>query len=232
MKNYTLNPHVAEVERSFMQKVYVWMSSALFVSGFIAYYLASYQAELLFSLLKNPAVFYGILIGQVGIAIALGGFSRKMNMATSLVFFYLYAISIGITFAGLFFVYTLGSIATTFFITAGTFSFMAIYGYTTKADLSTMGNIAFMGLIGVIIASLVNIFLKNDSFQLIISFIGVLVFVALTAYDTQKLKEIAHNADLNQESGQKIALLGAFSLYLDFINLFLYLLRFFGNNRD
>ena len=134
----------------------------------------------------------------------------------------------GLTLASVFLLYTSGSIALTFFITAGTFAIMSIYGYTTKTDLSRIGNIALMALVGIILASIVNFFMKSEALYWIISYIGVAVFVALVAYDTQKIKDLSREIDTESAEGKKASILGALTLYLDFINLFLFLLRLFG----
>lgn len=143
-----------------------------------------------------------------------------------------YSVLNGVTLSVVFLAYTLSSIASVFFITAGTFAVMAFIGYTTKTDLTSLGKILFMALIGLIIATVVNLFVGNSVFNLIVSYIGVAIFVGLTAYDSQKIKRMLYDADEMDERSQKIALLGALTLYLDFINLFLYLLRILGNNRD
>jgi FtsH-binding integral membrane protein len=145
--------------------------------------------------------------------------------------FLLYSVLNGLTMSVIFMAYTSSSIATTFYITAGTFAAMSIYGYTTKRDLTSIGNMAFMALIGIIIASIVNIFLQNEMMYWIISYLGVAIFVGLVAYDTQKLKEIGSRGFVNEEGMEKSAIMGALSLYLDFINLFLFLLRIFGDRR-
>ena len=211
-----------------MRKVYVWMSLALAITGFTAYAVADIP-NLQEIILMNRWVFWGLIIAEFGLVIAISAGINKLSLTTATLLFVLYSVVNGATLSVIFIAYTLGSIATVFFITAGTFAVMAFIGYTTKADLSKMGKLLFMALIGMIIATLVNVFfVKSGMFDLVLSYIGVLIFVGLTAYDTQKIKVMLMQAGDMSERSQKIALLGALSLYLDFINLFIYLLRIFG----
>ena len=167
-------------------------------------------------------------LAELGIVIYLSSRIEKLSLTTATMWFIIFAILNGVTFSAIFLIYTLTSIAQTFFVTAGTFAAMAIVGSTTKKDLTQIGGILFMALIGLIIAVIVNAFLHSPMFNLIVSGIGVLIFTGLTAWDAQKIKEMVKQAPDANESAQKIALLGSLSLYLDFINLFLYLLRFLG----
>ena len=153
---------------------------------------------------------------------------NKLSLTTATLMFILYSVINGALLSYIFLAYTASSVATVFFITAGTFAAMAIVGYTTKTDLSSMGKILFMALIGLIIATIVNIFIKSDGLTMILSYVGVLIFVGLTAWDSQKIKQMLLQAPDAGEGAQKLALLGALTLYLDFINLFIYLLRIFG----
>ena len=211
-----------------MRKVYVWMALALAITGFTAYAVADIP-NLQEIILMNRWVFWGLIIAEFGLVIAISAGINKLSLTTATMLFILYSVVNGATLSVIFIAYTLGSIATVFFITAGTFAVMAFIGYTTKADLSKMGKLLFMALIGMIIATLVNVFfVKSGMFDLVLSYIGVLIFVGLTAYDTQKIKMMLMQAGDMSETSQKIALLGALSLYLDFINLFIYLLRIFG----
>lgn len=211
-----------------MRKVYVWMSLALAITGFTAYAVADIP-NLQEIVLMNKWVFWGLIIAEFGLVIAISAGINKLSLTTATMLFVLYSVVNGATLSVIFIAYTLGSIATVFFITAGTFAVMAFIGYTTKADLSKMGKILLMALIGMIIATLVNVFfVKSGMFDLVLSYIGVLIFVGLTAYDSQKIKVMLMQAGDMSERSQKIALLGALSLYLDFINLFIYLLRIFG----
>lgn len=208
----------------FMRQVYSWMTFALAVTGFVSIAVASSPA-LIKSIISNPYIFFGIMIVEIIAVLILIAFIDSLNFETAFVLFFGYSALNGLTFSILFLAYTSASIATTFFITAGTFGIMSLYGYTTKTDLSSWGNILFMGLIGLILAGGVNLFIGSELADYLISFVGVIVFVGYTAYDTQKIKELSEYGD------SKEALLGALSLYLDFVNLFLYLLRFLGNKK-
>lgn len=206
------------------------MALALAITGFVALRTAS--SEVMSNLVMgNQIIFFGILIAELGLVIWLSSSINTMNASKAIGLFLLYSALNGLTFSILFMIYTPGSIASTFFITAGTFGVMSAYGYFTKTDLTSIGNIAFMGLIGIIIASVVNIFWHNETLYWGITYIGVLVFVGLTAYDTQKIKRMSLEMDINSEEGSKGAIMGALALYLDFINLFIMLLRIFGNRR-
>ena len=210
-----------------MRKVYVWMTFALVIKGFTAYTLANSDA-LLSMIYGNQAVLWGMIIAEFALVIAISAGINKLSLTTATLLFVLYSIVNGATLSTIFFVYSRSSIGVVFFITAATFAVMAVYGYTTKSDLSSMGKILMMALIGLVIATIVNIFWQNSMFTMLLSYIGVLVFVGLTAYDTQKIKQMLYQAGDVSETSQKMALLGALSLYLDFVNLFLYLLRIFG----
>lgn len=211
-----------------MRKVYVWMTLALVLTGITAYGVAS-SPGLMMTIFQTPAIMWGLIIAELAIVIAISAAINRLSLTTATLLFVLYSVLNGATFSLIFAVYTMSSIANVFFITAGTFGVMAAYGYFTKRDLSSWGRLLLMALIGLIIATLVNVFLvKSSGFDLILSYAGVLIFVGLTAYDTQKIKQmLAMQTDMG-EGAQKVALLGALSLYLDFINLFLYLLRIFG----
>lgn len=210
-----------------MRKVYLWMTMALVITGFTAYGVATSPA-ILSAILMNKMLFFGLIIGEFALVIGLSAAINRLSLSTATLMFVLYSVINGATLSVIFLAYTLSSIANVFFITAGTFAVMAFIGYTTKKDLSGMGKMLMMALIGLIIATVVNLFLRSTGLQLIVSYIGVLVFVGLTAYDTQKIKQMLMMAEDTGETAQKIALLGALSLYLDFVNLFLYLLRIFG----
>lgn len=210
-----------------MRKVYLWMTMALVITGFTAYGVATSPA-ILSAILMNKMLFFGLIIGEFALVIGLSAAINRLSLSTATLMFVLYSVINGATLSVIFLAYTMSSIANVFFITAGTFAVMAFIGYTTKKDLSGMGKMLMMALIGLIIATVVNLFLRSTGLQLIVSYIGVLVFVGLTAYDTQKIKQMLMMAEDTGETAQKIALLGALSLYLDFVNLFLYLLRIFG----
>lgn len=215
-----------------MRKVYVWMTLALVITGFTAYGVAN-SPGILNALFTNRALLWGIFFAELGIVWYVSARIMHLSLVTATLLFVLYSVLNGLMLSSIFIVYTMTSIASVFFITAGTFAAMSLIGYFTKADLSSLGRILLMALIGLIIATVVNIFLLKDAgFGLILSYVGVLIFVGLTAYDTQKIKQMLVQADDVSEDAQKIALLGSLSLYLDFINLFLYLLRIFGGNRE
>ena len=215
-----------------MRKVYVWMALALVVSGLTAYYVAGSE-QMLQAIFGNQITFWVLAIAEIGLVIGLTAAINKLSFPIAAIMFLLFSILNGVTLSAIFVVYTMSSIATTFFVTAGTFAAMAFIGYTTKKDLTKLGGILLMALIGLIIASVVNIFLKNSMMDIVISAIGVLIFVGLTAYDAQKIKEMMYeNGSEMNDFTQKLAVLGALSLYLDFINLFLYLLRFLGKSRN
>lgn len=210
-----------------MRKVYLWMAMALVITGFTAYGVATSPA-LMSAILMNRMLFVGLIIAEFGLVIWLTAAINRLSLSVATLMFVIYSVINGATLSVIFLVYTMSSITNVFFITAGTFAAMAFIGYTTKKDLSGMGKFLMMALIGLIIASVVNLFMRSTGLQLIMSYIGVLVFSGLTAYDSQKIKQMLMTAEDTGETAQKIALLGALSLYLDFINLFLYLLRIFG----
>jgi FtsH-binding integral membrane protein len=212
-----------------MKKVYVKMFLGLLVTAFVSYFCAASPAVLTF-FSQHSSLMWVILLVELGLVFAITGAVNRMSSATATLLFYLFAVVNGLALFPIFIVYTGVSIGKTFFITAGTFGAMSIYGYLTSQDLTKWGSMLFMALIGLIICSVVNIFWANGTFEWIISGLGVLIFVGLTAWDTQNIKKMAAMAPA--ESVGKLATLGALSLYLDFINLFLYLLRFFGNSRD
>ncbi|MBP3788083.1 MAG: Bax inhibitor-1/YccA family protein [Prevotella sp.] len=214
-----------------MRKVYLWMALAMVITGLTSYYVATSPA-LLQLIYANSAVLWGLIIGELALVFGLSAAINKLSLPVATLMFVLYSVLNGATLSSIFLVYTESSIASVFGITAITFAVMAVYGYFTKKDLTSWGRILFMGLIGIIIASVVNIFVKSSGLNLIISYIGVLLFVGLTAYDSQKIKEMFMQAPDAGEGMQKLALLGALTLYLDFINLFLYLLRILGSSRD
>ena len=214
-----------------MRKVYVWMAFALVITGITAYGVAS-SPSLLNLIFSNKAVFFGLIIAEFVLVLTVSAAINRLSLSTATLLFVLYSVVNGATLSCIFLAFSMATIGKVFFITAGTFGVMAFIGYTTKADLTSVGKILFMALIGLIIATVVNMFTKSEGFDLILSYIGVLVFVGLTAYDTQKIKRMLQLAPDAGESMQKMALLGALTLYLDFINLFLYLLRIFGRSRD
>lgn len=217
-------------QASFIRQVYTWMALALTITGVVAYITASVPA-LLNIVFMSKWTFYGLLIAELACVFYMTAAIKKMSATTALICFVAYAILNGLTLSIIFLIYTAASIATTFFVTAGTFAVMSIYGYFTKKDLTTVGNLAFMALIGIIIASIVNIFMKNEMLYWIITYAGILIFVGLTAYDTQKIKNMNIIGNEGTDEDRKEAIMGALTLYLDFINLFLYLLRVLGRRK-
>lgn len=211
-----------------MRKVYGWMTMALVITGICAYGVAT-SPSLQSLIFGNQMVFWVLIIAELGLVFYTTARINRLSLATATTLFVIYSALNGVTLSTIFLVYSMTSIAKVFFITAGTFGAMATYGYFTKTDLSKIGNILFMALIGLIIATVVNIFLRSAMFDLILSYLGVAIFVGLTAWDSQKIKRmLAMQTDMG-ETAQKIALMGSLTLYLDFINMFLYLLRIFGN---
>ena len=205
-----------------MRKVYLWMTLALVITAITAYGVATSPAAIQF-ILGNRIVFFGLIIAEFALVFAVGGMINRLSITTATLLFTLYSVVNGATLSIVLLAYTQESVTQVFFITAGTFAAMSAVGYLTKRDLSSVGRILFMALIGLIIATVVNIFWKNSGFMAILNYLGVLIFVGLTAYDTQKIKNMLLTAEDGGEVGQKMALLGALTLYLDFINLFLYL---------
>ena len=214
-----------------MRKVFVWMTLALAITGLTAFGVAT-SPSLVSLIFGSKIVFWALIIAEFALVVAISGAINRLSISTATLLFILYSVVNGATLSTIFFAFSVAAIAKTFFITAGTFGVMALVGYTTKADLTSMGKLLFMALLGLVIATVVNMFVASSGFDLIISYVGVLIFVGLTAYDTQKIKQMCQMAPDAGEGAQKLALIGALSLYLDFINLFLYLLRIFGNNKD
>ena len=212
-----------------MSKDNLSMTLALVVTGMTAYYVASSPA-ILYAIVSNQIAFWGLFIGELVLVFVLSSRIMSLSFVTASLMFVIYSIMNGVFFSFILLAYTEQSIATTFLITAGTFGAMSLFGFVTKRDLSAMGRILFMLLIGLIIATVVNIFMKAEGLTLILNYAGVVIFVGLTAYDTQSIKQMLQEHG-DKEGAEKIALLGSLSLYLDFINLFIYLLRFFGESR-
>ena len=207
------------------------MTLALIITGVTAYGVASSPS--IFSLLKgNQIVFWGLIIAEFALVFMITGMLNRISLTTATLMFVAYSVVNGAVLSSIFLIYTMNSIGQVFFITAATFGVMAFIGYTTKTDLTSMGKILFMALIGIIIATVVNIFVGSTGLQTVVSYLGVLIFVGLTAYDSQKIKRMLYDYEGNDEGGQKLALVGALTLYLDFINLFIYLLRILGSRRD
>ena len=231
LKEYSsANERLWEASQAFpvlMRKVYVWMTLALAITGFTAYGVAT-SPGVMQAIYSNPVLFWGLIIAEFALVIGVSAAINRLSLAVATLMFVLYSVINGALLSYIFILYTASSISTVFFITAGTFAAMAFIGYTTKTDLSSWGKILLMALLGLIIATVVNVFIKSTMFNLILSYVGVLIFVGLTAYDSQKIKQMLLQAPDASEGAQKVALLGALTLYLDFINLFIYLLRIFG----
>lgn len=217
--------------QTYMAQVYGWMTVGLLLTAFIAWYAANSSAfmELLYT---NRIFFFGLVIAQLAVVFVLSGLVNRLSAGVMTTLFMLYSVLTGLTLSSIFIIYTASSIASTFVVTGGMFGVMSLWGYTTKRDLSGWGNMLFMALFGIILASLVNFWLKSEALMWAVTYIGVVVFVGLTAYDTQKLKNIGEQIDVRDSSNlRKYSILGALTLYLDFINLFLMLLRILGNRR-
>ncbi len=217
---------VVIARNTLIRQVYAWMGGGLLITALMAMVTLS-SPVMLRAVLGNRLVFYGLVLGELGLVIAISGAINRLSASAASLLFILYAALNGITMSVIFAVYTAESVASTFVITAATFGAMSAFGYLTRRDLTGWGSFLFMGLIGVVIASLVNIFTRSSAASWVISAVGVIVFTGLTAYDTQKIKAMAATG----AEGRKPAILGALTLYLDFINLFLMLLRLLGNRR-
>ena len=218
------------IVNTFIRSVYNWMAIGLGLTGIVAFYVGHSEA-MLNLIFGNKILFFLLIIGELGLVFFLSARINKIEATTATALFLFYSILNGATLSFIFIAYTSSSIVSTFFICAVTFGVCSIYGMVTKKDLTSMGNFMAMGLIGIIIATVVNMFLRSSGMSMIISYIGVIVFVGLTAYDTQKLKEMAVSLPAGMDAGvvRKGAIMGALTLYLDFINLFLMLLRILGD---
>jgi len=235
-KQYTHieNKETIPLAKTFMSGVFMWMFLALGITAVTAWLFASSQE--LITLLYKPEggmsiTGWIVMLAPLGLVLWMSAGFQRMSASAMVLIFILFSVLLGASLSSIFLIYTGASIVKTFVITAGMFGTMAVVGYTTKTDLTKFGSLMFMGLIGIIIASVVNMFMRSGTMDYIISFIGVLVFTGLTAYDVQKLKRIGSNVELESEGARKLTIMGALTLYLDFINLFLFLLRFFGNRK-
>ncbi|EFE22227.1 Bax inhibitor-1/YccA family protein [Edwardsiella tarda] len=229
--NGTLVERAGSGLQAYMAQVYGWMCCGLLLTALVAWYAARTPAlmELIFA---NKVVFFGLIIVQLGVVFVLSGMVNRLSGSAATGLFMFYSLLTGLTLSSIFIVYTYSSIASTFVVSAGMFGAMSLYGYTTKRDLSGMGSMLFMALIGLVLASLVNIWLKSSTLTWIVTYAGVLIFVGLTAYDTQKLRVMGEQIASDDRDGfRRYAIMGALTLYLDFINLFLMLLRIFGDRR-
>jgi len=230
MTTYPLSASEVNV-RQFIHKVYAWMSAGLAVTGACAWYMFS-DPRMIVNLVHTPFLFYGLMIGEFILVVALSGWVQRMDAGTAKFAFLFYSAINGVTLSVLFLVYTQASIANAFFMTAGLFGVMSLYGFTTQTDLTSMGNLCFMALLGVILASLVNIWTHSPAVQWAVNYLSILIFVGLTAYDTQRIKALNQFGREGTDEETKGAILGALTLYLDFINLFISLLRVTGKRRD
>jgi len=229
-----VNIETKDMAANFVANVFAWMGIALAITAFTAYYFAS--NENLINSLFNPVtgmttLGWIVMLSPFGFVLAMSMGFQRFSAGTLTLLFGVYSILMGASLSFILMMYTTASVFQTFAVTAGMFGIMSFVGYTTKTDLTKFGSLMMMGLIGIIIASVVNMFMRSGTFDYIISFIGVLVFTGLTAYDVQKLKRIGAGIQYGSESARKLVIMGALSLYLDFINLFLFLLRFLGNRR-
>lgn len=222
---------VAAEQRRFMVRVYNWMCAGLGSTGLVAYIVAS-DPTLTAVIFSSPILVIGLVVAQLGLVFWLASRVMQMSVMTAMSVFMGYAALTGLTFSSIFVVYPIATIGSAFVVTAGAFGAMSVYGYTTKRDLTSWGGFLFMGLIGIILASLVNFWLQSPAVQWAVTYIGVLVFVGLTAYDTQKIKEMNILGNEGTDEDTKEAIRGALSLYLDFINLFLMILYIMGGSRD
>jgi FtsH-binding integral membrane protein len=228
----TVNPAIAR----FFNMVYAWMCAGLAVTAIVALLVSQYVetqiANQNYGALSHlGGVFIGLFIAQIVLVMVISAATQRVSAPIATVLFLLYAAITGVTLTGIFLVYTHAALASAFVITAGTFGAMSVYGMVTKRDLSFMGRIMFMLLIGLVIASIVSIFWHNTMLQVVMNYVGVIVFVGLTAYDTQRLKIIAEQTQDNPALAARLSIVGSLTLYLDFINLFLFILRMLGDRR-
>lgn len=232
---YAVKEEVLPVAKTFLSGVFMWMGLALTITALVSWLFASNQS--LMSMLFDPQtgsmnmVGWIVMLAPLGLVLWMSIGFHKLSASTLVLIFVAYSVLMGMSLSFIFLIYTLPSIAKTFVIAAAMFGFMGVLGYTTKTDLTKFGSIMMMGLVGIIIASVVNMFTRSAAMEYVISFIGVLVFTGLTAYDVQKLKRIGSSISMDSEAARKATIMGALTLYLDFINLFLFLLRFFGNKK-
>lgn len=231
VKNFIAERTTSSPEQTFFQQIYSWMSLALIITGGVSYVVSS-SPTLIRLLMANQLLFFVIIMAELGLVVWLVSSLQKLSFNQALTMFVVYSTLNGVTLSGLTLMYTGTSVFLAFFITAATFIFMSTYASKTKADLTELGKLCFMGLIGIIIASLINIFFRSELIYWIISYVGVVVFIGLIAYDTQKLKLLYSQHAGDQQSINKLALYGALTLYLDFINLFIMILRIVGVRRD
>ncbi|MXP67518.1 Bax inhibitor-1/YccA family protein [Pantoea sp. Aalb] len=230
-RNNSIEQQVSAHLQTYMAQVYGWMTCGLLLTSFVSW-LSWHSPALMTMIFANRSICFGLIILQLAVVFLLSSMVDRLSGAVATSLFMFYSTLTGLTISSIFLVYTVVSISSTFFVTATMFGSVSLYGYITKNDLSRFSSLLFMALIGVLIASLVNFWLKSSLLTWILNYVGVIVFVCLTAYDTQKLKIMGQNINLNdKESMRRFSIMGALTLYLDFINLFLMLLKFFGNRR-
>jgi FtsH-binding integral membrane protein len=227
----TINIDSSAVSRSFVANVFSYMTLALVITGVAAYWFAA-SGNILALLQGSSLLMWGIMLAPIGMVLIMSFAFNRLSFTALMGLFLAYSLVNGLSLSVIFLIYSSAAISKVFFITAGVFATMAVVGYTTKTDLTKLGSILMMAVIGIVIASLVNYFLESAAFDYLISCVGVLVFTGLVAYDTQKVKRIGAGVEYGTATAGKLALMGALSLYLDFINLFLFLLRVFGGRRD
>lgn len=227
--SFVSEEQLSKARTTFMNKTYAWMVAGLMITGLTSWYV--WDSGLFYEIMSTKFSLLFLILAQFGIVIWLNAAITRLSTVTAGLLFVAFSVTTGITFSSIYAAYTADSIANTFYICAGMFAALSMYGYITKRDLTSMGSFMFAGLIGIIIASIVNAFVGSSAIYWVVSMAGVVIFAGLTAWDTQKLKEMATVQLENGELASKIAIIGALSLYLDFINLFLYLLRFLGNRK-
>ncbi len=232
IQSRTVGAQDVSVATLFMRQVYLWMAAGLGITAVTAWQVAGSET-IRTMIFGNTFVLIALVIAQLGLVFALSAAIQRMSAFTATALFVLYSALTGLTLSSIFIVYPIGNIVNAFVVTAGTFLVMSIYGWVTKRDLTAMGSFLFMGVVGIFIAMVVNYFLQSAMLDFVISAVGVLVFTGLTAYDTQKIKEFGAAAPLSDGTAvRRGVILGALTLYLDFINLFLFMLRFMSGNRD
>ena len=224
----SLSPSYSAIQNSLVSRSFLWMFGGLLATTVAAFATLSSPA-FLYAIVTNSILYWGLLLAELGLVMYFSVRIAKLSYQSALAIFFVYSLLNGVTLSIIFLAYTESSLVNAFAVAAGTFGFMGFYGYTSKKDLTTVGNLGLMALVGIIIASVVNFFLRSTMLELIVSYIGVLTFMGLTAYDTQKLKRMAATAA--GDDTNKLAVAGALTLYLDFINLFLFVLRLMGRRR-
>ena len=225
------SPGAVALQNAFVNRVYGWMTAGLALTGFTAYYISAKYGALVF---QHRGLYIGLMLLELLVVMGLSSAINKISAFVALLGFLFFAVLNGVTLSWIFIAYDPSSIAKTFFATSATFGAMGLFGYLTKKDLTSIGSLCFMGLSGLIIASILNVIWPNTRVGLVISCVGILIFVGLIAYDTQKIKQLAlavGEGEVDAESGKKYAIIGALELYLDFVNLFLHILRLLGNRK-